>query len=134
MLQLVWNFSASVSGGPSVAAASSGEIAALDKAVVTIQNNGTDSVLDLQPSPASKILLLVAQCSVADPKVTIKLSDGAATTPVVTGPMPLDSPLLLAGAALSLLSGPPIQAILNFATGGAAGSKATIELLVARER
>lgn len=131
MLQLVWNFSASVGGGPSVAAKSSPEIGALDKAVVTISNDGVDVVVDLQPAVADKVLLLFAQSSVASDKVTIKISDGA-NTPKVTGALKLDQPLLLAGGSLALLPGAPKQAILNFATGGATAT-ATIELLVARQ-
>jgi hypothetical protein len=131
MLQLVWNFSASVGGGPSVAAKSSPEIGALDKVVVTIKNDGTDKVVDLQPAQADKVVLIVALSSVPTDKVTIKISDGAGT-PKVTGELPLTQPLLLAGGALALLPGAPKQAILKFATGGASAT-ATIELLVARE-
>jgi hypothetical protein len=131
MLQLVWNFSASVGGGPSVAATSSPEIGALDKAVVTIKNDGANTVVDLQPAVADKVLLLFAQSSVASDKVTIKISDGAAT-PKETSALKLDQPLLLAGGALALLTGAPKQAILNFATGGATAT-ATVELLVARK-
>ena len=131
MLQLVWNFSASVSGGPSFAAKSSPEIGALDKAVVTIKNDGAETTVDLQPAGTDKVLLLVAQSSVALDKVTIKISDGAGT-PKVTGELPLTQPLLLAGGALALLPGAPKQAILKYASGGPAAT-ATVELLVARK-
>jgi len=131
MLQLVWNFSASVGGGPSVAATSSPEIGALDKAVVTIKNDGAETVVDLQPAGVDKVLLLVAQSSVASDKITIKISDGGGT-PKATGEMALTQPLLLAGGSIGLLPGAPKQAILKFATGGAAAT-ATVELLVARK-
>lgn len=131
MLQLVWNFSASVAGGPSVAAKSNPEIGALDKAVLTIKNDGNETTVDLQPSAADKVLLLVAQSSVASEKVTIKISDGA-NTPKATGELPLTQPLLLAGGALAMLPGAPKQAILKFASGGG-DAVATVELLVARK-
>lgn len=131
MLQLMWNFSASVAGGPAVAAKSSPEIGALDKAVVAVKNDGNEVVVDLQPALADKVLLLVAQSSVASDKLTIKISDGAGT-PKETGELPLTQPLLLAGAALALLPGAPKKAILKFATGGPAVT-ATVELLVARK-
>jgi hypothetical protein len=131
MLQLVWNFSASVGGGPSVAAKSSPEIGALDKAVVTIKNDGAETIVELQPAAAEKVLLLVAQSSLASDKVTIKISDGAGS-PKATAALPLDQPLLLAGAALALLPGAPKQAILKFAAGGPAAT-ATVELMVARK-
>ena len=131
MLQLVWQFSASVGGGPSLAVKSSPEIGALDKAVITIQNDGADNVVDLQPALADKVVLIVAHSSVATDKVTIRISDGGGT-PKVTGELPLTQPLLLAGGALALLPGAPKQAILKFATGGASAT-ATVELLVARK-
>jgi hypothetical protein len=131
MLQLVWNFSAAVGGGPSVAAKSSPEIGALDKAVVSVPNDGSKFTVDLQPAAAAKVLLLIVQSTPPSDKVTIKISDGAAT-PNETAALPLGQPLLLAGGALALLPGAPKQAIVQFATGGPAAT-ASIELLVARK-
>ncbi|HEX8192310.1 MAG TPA: hypothetical protein VF552_05370 [Allosphingosinicella sp.] len=131
MLQLAWNFSASVGGGPSVSAKSSPQVGALDKAVVTIKNDGNETVVDLQPAATEKVLLLVAQSSAASEKVTIRISDGA-NNPKATGDLSLAQPLLLAGSALALLPGAPKQAILKYAAGGG-DAVATVELLVARK-
>jgi hypothetical protein len=90
MLQLVWNFSAAVGGGPSVAAKSSPEIGALDKAVVSVPNDGSKFTVDLQPAAAAKVLLLIVQSTPPSDKVTIKISDGAAT-PNETAALPLGS-------------------------------------------
>ena len=130
MLQLVWNFSASVAGGPAVAAQSKPEIGALDKAVVIVKNDGVEVPVDLQPAGTDKVRLLVVQSSVASENVTIKISDDA-STPKVTAELPLKQPLLLAGGAIALLPHAPKKAILKFASGTPAAT-ATVELLVAR--
>ena len=133
MLQLVWNFSAQVAGGPAVSASSSPEIGALDKAVVKVKNDGTPITIDLQPAIADKILLLVAHSSIAAAEVTVEITDGGGT-PKTTGPLEMVQPLLLAGAALKLLTGPPTKAIVKFVKGGAATDLwATVELVVARK-
>jgi hypothetical protein len=132
MLQLIWNFAAQVSGGPAVAASGNPDIGALDKAVVAVKNDGADVIVDLQPAGADKIVMLVVQSSVTTDKVTVKIRDGTGAGTHTTGALPLTTPLLLAGSALELLPGAPKQAVLNYATGGAAAT-ATIELVVARK-
>lgn len=133
MLQLVWNFSAQVPGGPAVSASGSPEIGALDKVVVTVKNDGTPVKVDLQPATEDKILMLVVQSSIASTDLTVEITDDKGT-PKTTGPLPLDQPLLLAGASRKLLKGPPLKAILTFVKGGAkADLSATVELVVARQ-
>lgn len=134
MLQLVWNFSAQVAGGPAVSASSSPEIGAVDKAVIKVKNDGVAVKVDLQPAIKDNILLLVVQSSVASSDLTVEISDVATPTPATTGPLKLTQPLLLAGAALSLLPGAPLKAEIKFVKGGATTDIwATIELVVARK-
>lgn len=132
MLQLAWNFSAQVAGGPAIAASGKPEIGALDKVVVKIKNDGVAVSADLQPSNEDKIVMLVVQSSVPSADITVEITDDKGT-PKTTGPLALDQPLLLAGAALKLLTGAPLKAILKFAKGGATTDIfATVELVVAR--
>lgn len=132
MLQLLWNFSAHVSGGPAMAATGSPDIAALDKAVVAVVNDGVEVVVDLQPADLANVLMLVVQSSVATADVTVKLRDKAGGGGHTTDALPLTQPLLLSGGAIALLPGAPKQAVLKYAAGGAADT-ATIELVAARK-
>ena len=134
MLELAWNFSAQVPGGPALSVSNKRPIGALDKAVVTLKNDGTSVTVDLQPSPAAKVLMLVVQSSYEAADVTVEITDVATPTPATTGELSLAQPLILTGAALDLLTGAPLKAVVKFVKGTATKDiSTTIELVIARK-
>jgi hypothetical protein len=132
-MKLGIDFSARVPGGPAISSSDTVDVQGLDRIVVDVAQ-GTPLTVDLQPAATDKLVLLAIRVTppADDPAaaVTAVVQDGTGAGAKKTDALPLAAPLLLSGASLGLLPGAPKQAVLDYA--GAAGKRATVEILIAR--
>jgi hypothetical protein len=99
-----WSLSVQVVGGPTFGAAQSFEVEAYDPIVVTIPAGGTDIGVDVQPSDADQVRLMLVRANPgpADGETLTYSVDGGASD------ISLDAPQFLVGQGLiGLLAAAP---------------------------
>ncbi|MDH4274259.1 MAG: hypothetical protein OEW08_04395 [Gammaproteobacteria bacterium] len=131
------NLSASTSfqipGGPTLSATTSLEISAYDRIDVTVNAGDASEVVEIQPSAADKVRLLVIKSSVYDDtgKLTYIVSNGTDDS----NPVNLDAPQIFIGSGGIELFGIDPPSSLKFSSTFSATDttkNAFIEILVAR--
>lgn len=123
-----------VVGGPQLAVSKAKSIEAYDKTDVVIDPGGAaapEKTVDIQPSSAAQVSLIVIKSNLYGPEITYKASDGTTDSAAIT----LDEPQIMLGSgAVGLLGvAPKILKFKNTHPAGDAGKKATIEILVGRD-
>lgn len=128
MAKVTYTVGVQVSGGPQLNIPRTVEVEAFDKIEIVVPP-GTDKTVDLQPSAAAKIALLVIKSEPQDEKVTF-IVKGATDSPELT----LKEPHVFVNDAVTLLTvaEPKSIKIANKFAAGDASKKAAIEILVAR--
>jgi len=115
-----------IPGGPKVSSTQTLDVAGYDSNEYVIPHGGADHTVDVQPSDASHVKLLLISADHYADTLTYKVKDETGTG---THPVKLDTQQLLVGAgAMSLLEKAPKQLVFN--NGGAAD--ATVQILVGR--
>lgn len=130
MTKINFSYSIQITGGPTMARASTADVDAYDKIELTLDSGAADVVVDVQPGAATQVQLLALSSSLYDGKVTYKVSDGAADK----GPFTLDAPQLFSGGAIAAIGVAPKS--LKFSNAHPAGDptkNATIEIFVGRD-
>lgn len=117
MAMMNWSITLQVTGGPAINAGLSGlEIEAVDRIDVTIDADGAEKVVHIQPGAASTVRLLVVVSDIYDKKLSFKASDGTTDSVKVV----LDAPQLYAGGAAVLFGTDPQQLKLTNSSSNAA--------------
>lgn len=126
MITLNWTVTLQITGSPTIATASPPTtIQAVDRIEAVIAPGDTDHVLEVQPSAAAEVRLILVKSTRYGSDLNFKVSDGATDLDAVT----LDTPQLFSGAAVTLFGLAPQQ--LKFTNNGA--DPATVEIHVARD-
>ncbi len=123
-----------VVGGPQVAISKTKTIEAYDRTEVVIEPGGagaTEKRVDIQPSSAAQVSLIVIKSDLYGPEITFKASDGTTDSAAIV----LDEPQIMLGSgAVGLLGvAPKILKFKNTHPTGDASKKATIDILVGRD-
>ena len=127
MANISWNVNIQVSGGPAITASMAAQpVEATDRIEVTMSPGDTDKVVDIQPSAANAIHLLMIKCDRYGTAFSFKASDGGADSTAVT----LDGPQVFTGGTVALFGRAPRQ--LKF-TNNSPDQTATVEIFVARD-
>jgi hypothetical protein len=127
MPTLSWTSNITVSGGPTFSAVrQTGPVEAYDRIEVTIEPGASDRTVEIQPSAASRVVVLAVQSSYYDAKLSFKASDGATDSASVT----LNEPQLFAGGGIALFGLAPTS--LKFSN-ASADKTAVVDIFVARD-
>lgn len=126
MATLNWSITLQVAGGPTINAGLDGvEFEAVDRVDVTIDADGTEQAVEIQPGAATTVRLLVVVSDIYDAKLSFKASDGSTDSAKIV----LDAPQVYAGGAVELFGTDPRQ--LKFKNGGT--DPAHVTVFVARD-
>lgn len=127
MANISWNVNIQVSGGPAITASVAAQpVEATDRIEVTLSPGDADKVVDIQPSAANAIHLLMIKSDRYGAAFSFKASDGGADSLAVT----LDGPQVFTGGTVALFGRAPRQ--LKF-TNTSPDQTATLEIFVARD-
>lgn len=125
MALLNWSITLQVAGGPTINAGLEGkEIEAVDRVDVTIEADNAEKVVEIQPSAAETVHLLVVVSDIYDGKLSFKASDGTTDSAKII----LDTPQVYAGGAAALFGTDPQQLKLT----NAGSDPAHVTVFVAR--
>jgi hypothetical protein len=128
MSTMSWSVTLQVSGNPAVSVSRpSIDIEAVDRTEVTIAPGDTDKVVEIQPSAAGALYLLLIKSSSYGPHLTFKANDGTTDS---ASAVVLDSPQLFSGGSIALFGVAPRR--LKFSN-SSTDKPGTLEIYVARD-
>jgi hypothetical protein len=127
MASLSWILNVAITGQlPISKSVAAHAVEAVDRIAVSVDPGAVDSIVDLQPGPASSIQFLLITSNQYGVEFSYKASDGITDSAVVQ----LDAPQIFTGGSASLFGLAPRQ--LKFSN-SSVDRTADIEILVARD-
>lgn len=127
MPKIITTNSVSIAGGQTVSVSSDAiEAEATSQIDVNIEPNATEITIEIQPSPADQIHVLLISSTFYGSDLTYKFSDGTTDSSAIT----LDVPQSFSGTTLApIVSFDPTQLKMTMAV---TGEEATISIFIAR--
>ncbi len=127
MAKMNWNVNIQITGVPGFTASTAAQpVEATDRVEVVINPGDTDKVVDIQPSDASEIQLILIKSSSYGADFSFMASDGSTDSTAVT----LDAPQLFTAGSVVLFGIAPRQ--LKFSN-TSSDQIANVEIFVARD-
>ncbi|GAB3255205.1 hypothetical protein [Chitinimonas naiadis] len=130
MSTVTLNIRVAIADGPTWTIAQTDEIGAYDVLDIVLPAGTASQLVELQPTVASRIQLLVIQSSLYGPEIQFKTNAGAADSPAISllGPQIYGS-----GVATLFAVAPNSLKLSNSFAAGTPGKNARIQILIGRD-